>query len=109
MATHHQQILALVVTRTYIYTQAYISVIGAHTTCHVTTWPADNMTFGFDLQEARAMIDEAQAQATLETIISKVTGMDAGDLPAQAFVQLVQAQASSTPAPAPARWPLAGR
>ena len=61
MATHHQQILALVVTRTYIYTQAYISVIGAHTTCHVTTWPADNMTFGFDLQEARAMIDEAQA------------------------------------------------
>jgi hypothetical protein len=37
------------------------------------------------------MIDEAQAQATLETIISKVTGMDAGDLPAQAFVQLVQA------------------
>jgi len=37
------------------------------------------------------MIDEAQAQATLETIISKVTDMDAGDLPAQAFVQLVQA------------------
>ena len=37
------------------------------------------------------MIDEAQAQATLETIVSKVTDMDAGDLPAQAFVQLVQA------------------
>ena len=37
------------------------------------------------------MIDEAQAQATLEAIVSKVTGMDAADLPAQAFVQLVQA------------------
>lgn len=37
------------------------------------------------------MADEAQAQATLETIVSKVTGMDAGNLPAQAFVALVQA------------------
>ena len=37
------------------------------------------------------MIDEAQAQATLETIVSKVTGTDAASLPAQAFVSLVQA------------------
>lgn len=37
------------------------------------------------------MMDEGKAQEALETIVSKVTGTDSADLPAQAFVQLVQA------------------
>jgi hypothetical protein len=35
--------------------------------------------------------DELTAQETIEAIVTKVTGVDAGDMPAQAFSQVVQA------------------